>query len=81
MTKISEDLLIVDGNLKAGDVLIAGVRAALDVPSLEGDAGILELGLTMKPDAASPWAVDLGLKGYAGDRRGVSGAAALTYRF
>ncbi len=32
-------------------------------------------------DAASPWTVDLGLKGYAGDRRGVSGAAALTYRF
>lgn len=70
---------VADGDAESH--VAEGVRAALDVPSLEGDAGILELGLTMKPDAASPWAVDLGLKGYAGDRRGVSGAAALTYRF
>ena len=49
--------------------------------SLEGDTGILELGLTMKPDASSPWAVDLGLKGYAGDREGVAGSASVTYRF
>lgn len=71
---------VADGDAES-HVEVEGVRAALDVPSLEGDAGILELGITMKPDAASPWAVDLGLKGYAGDRRGVSGAAALTYRF
>ena len=71
---------VADGDAES-HVEAQGVRAALDVPSLEGDTGILELGLTMKPDAASPWAVDLGLKGYAGDREGVAGSASVTYRF
>ena len=71
---------VADGDAES-HVEAQGVRAALDVPSLEGDTGILELGLTMKPDASSPWAVDLGLKGYAGDREGVAGSASVTYRF
>ena len=71
---------VADGDAES-HVEAQGVRAALDVPSLEGDTGILELGLTMKPNAASPWAVDLGLKGYAGDREGVAGSASVTYRF
>ena len=52
---------------------------ALDVPTLEGDAGILELGLTVRPAASSSWSVDLGLKGYAGDREGMSGSAMVKY--
>lgn len=71
---------VADGDAES-HVEAQGVRATLDVPSLEGDTGILELGLTMKPDAVSPWAVDLGLKGYAGDREGVAGSASVTYRF
>ena len=55
--------------------------AAIDEPSLEGDTGILELGMTVKPSAESPWSVNFGAKGYAGDRQGVSDNLSATYRF
>ena len=54
---------------------------AIDEPSLEGDTGILELGMTVKPSAESPWSVNFGAKGYAGDRQGVSGNLTAVYRF
>lgn len=71
---------VADGDAES-DVLVEGTRAALDVPTLEGDTGIMELGVTMTPSATSPWSFDVGLKGYVGDRRGVSGSALLTYAF
>lgn len=71
---------VADGDAES-DVLAEGTRAALDVPTLEGDTGIMELGVTMTPSATSPWSFDVGLKGYVGDRRGVSGSALVTYAF
>jgi len=41
---------------------LGGSAAALDVPSLSGNTGILELGLSVKPSAASPWTADIGVK-------------------
>lgn len=71
---------VADGDAES-DVLAEGTRAALDVPTLEGDTGIMELCVTMTPSATSPWSFDVGLKGYVGDRRGVSGSALATYAF
>ena len=71
---------VADGDAES-DVLVEGTRAALDVPTLEGDTGIMELGVTMTPSATSTWSFDVGLKGYVGDRRGVSGSALVTYAF
>lgn len=53
----------------------------LDVPSLEGDTGIMEVGVTMKPSQNSRWAMDLGAKGYVGDREGVTGSVQVRYAF
>ena len=61
------------------DATVSGI--ALDAPSLAGNTGILEAGLTMKPSATLPWTVDFGLKGYVGDRQGVTGSAMAVYKF
>ena len=61
------------------DATVSGV--ALETPSLAGNTGILEAGLTMKPSATLPWTVDFGLKGYVGDRQGVTGSAMAIYKF
>lgn len=53
----------------------------LDVPSLEGDTGIMEVGVTMKPSQNSRWAMDLGAKGYVGDREGMTGSVQVRYAF
>ena len=53
----------------------------LEVPSLEGDTGIMEVGVTMKPSLNSHWSMDIGAKGYAGDREGVTGSMLIRYAF
>lgn len=53
----------------------------LEVPSLEGDTGVMEVGVTMKPSLNSRWSMDLGAKGYAGDREGVTGSVMVRYAF
>ena len=47
---------------------------SIDAPSLRGDTGIGELGLTLTPSASLPLYFDLGVQGYAGKREGVSGS-------
>jgi autotransporter-associated beta strand protein len=47
---------------------------AIDAPSLRGDTGIGELGLSLKPSAQLPLFFDLGVQGYAGKREGVTGS-------
>ena len=69
---------VFDGDAEA-DILFGGSAAALDVPSLSGNTGILELGLSVKPSAASPWTADIGVKGYVGDRRGAAGSISVLY--
>ncbi len=71
---------VFDGDAEA-EILFGGSAAALDVPSLSGNTGILELGLSVKPSAASPWTADIGVKGYVGDRRGAAGSISVLYAF
>jgi len=54
---------------------------AITAPSLEGDTGIGELGLTFKPSAALPVSVDLGVQGYVGTREGFTGTLHIRYDF
>lgn len=71
---------VTDGDAES-DVIVSGTRAALDVPSLEGNTGIVEAGFTIRPDESSPWSANIGIKGYVGDREGVSGNATVLYTF
>ena len=64
-----------------GDAESAVNSFSLDVPSLEGDTGVFELGLRIRPSLESNWAVDLGAKGYVGDREGVTGNTTVRYSF
>ena len=64
-----------------GDAESAVNSFSLDVPSLEGDTGVFELGLRIRPSLESNWAVDLGAKGYVGDREGVTGNLTVRYSF
>ena len=71
---------VADGDAKS-DLLASGLRVPLDVPTLKGNTGIVEAGFTMRPDATSPWSVNFGVKGYVGDREGVTGNAIIQYAF
>ena len=53
----------------------------LEVPTLEGNTGIMEVGVTMKPSLNSRWSMDLGAKGYVGDREGITGNVLIRYAF
>ena len=54
---------------------------ALDIPTLEGDSGIVDLGITMRSKPTDPMVLDLGLKGYVGDYQGVTGTVTWSYAF
>lgn len=71
---------VFDGKAE-GELKFAGATAALDAPSLKGDSAIVDLGFTMKPEANGPWTIGVGLKGYAGDRRGGTGSVDVLYTF
>lgn len=64
-----------------GDAESAVNSLSLDVPNLEGDTGILELGVRIRPSSESPLAVEVGGKGYAGDREGLMGNVMVRYSF
>ena len=51
-----------------------------DGASMRGSMGIGSLGLRYKSDE-SPWVMDLKIRGYVGQREGVSGKAQVEYRF
>ena len=48
---------------------------------IKGGSARLELGATMKPDANSPWSLDLNVAGFAGKKQGFSGGAAVSFMF
>ena len=50
-------------------------------PSFEGDTGIGELGITMTPSESLPLSINLGVQGYVGQKRGVSGNCMVKYEF
>jgi outer membrane autotransporter protein len=54
---------------------------SINTPSLSGDTGIGERGLTLKPSAALPLSFDLGLQGYAGRREGLTGSLRVKFEF
>lgn len=60
------------------DTYIAGFD--VDNESLKGSTVVIEAGLHYAPDN-SPWSIDLGLQGYAGQREGFSGNVQATYTF
>ena len=53
----------------------------MDAPSLRGDTGIGELGLTLKPSSTLPLSFDLGVRGHAGKREGVTGSLRVKFEF
>lgn len=71
---------VFDGKAE-GELKFAGATAALDARSLKDDSAIVDLGFTMKPEANGPWTIGVGLKGYAGDRRGGTGSVNVLYTF
>ena len=71
---------MADGDAEPA-VTASGTRGALDVRTLEGDTGIVEAGITVRPNGTSPWSANIGIKGYVGDREGVSGNASIVYSF
>ncbi len=70
---------VSDGDAESS--VIEKTRLALETPTLEGDTGIVEVGVHMTPSQTSPWSFDIGAKGYVGDRKGVSGSATVTFTF
>jgi hypothetical protein len=54
---------------------------AINPPSLAGDSGIGELGLTFTPSASLPLSFDVGVQGYAGKREGVTGSVQVKIEF
>lgn len=55
--------------------------AVINRISINGTTGFSEVQLQGRPSAASPWQFDIGLKGYAGARKGVTGNGRISYRF
>ena len=58
-----------------------GYGYAINKPSLDGDTGIGELGLSVKPSKTLPLSVDLSVQGYTGKREGVTGSLLVRYAF
>jgi outer membrane autotransporter protein len=54
---------------------------SIKAPSLRGNTGVGELGLTFKPSAGSPWSFDLSVQGYVGKREGVTGNLMVKFEF
>ena len=50
-------------------------------PSLKGDTGIFELGMSFKPAADSGLSFDLAAQGYTGIRSGIGGSLQVKYTF
>ena len=49
-------------------------NCSINSPDLKGDTGLLELGVSCKPEKSSNWQLDLSATGYMGVRRGLSGS-------
>ena len=61
------------------DGTVLGMR--MDEADLGGSTGIFQVGVDLKPSAASPWTFNLGVNGYVGEREGVSGQLKANYSF
>ncbi|MDR1044837.1 MAG: autotransporter-associated beta strand repeat-containing protein [Candidatus Adiutrix sp.] len=64
-----------------GQQRIAVNGQRLSSPSLKGDTGLAELGLSLKPSPSLPLSFDLGVQGYVGTREGVAGSLQIKLEF
>jgi outer membrane autotransporter protein len=64
----------------SGTVRASSYGHSLDAPSLRGNSGLGELGLSLTPSAV-PVTFDLGVQGHVGNREGVSGTFQLRWDF
>jgi len=65
-----------------GDASGSAYDLSIEKPSLSGNTGIVEVGVTMNPLAAvEALSVDVGVQGYLGDRQGVTGSLKVSYAF
>lgn len=84
-TQISENFMFV-GGLAVDETMGAKAKGHisgydLKTLSVNGTTGVGELKLQATPSNASPWKFEVGVKGYAGKRRGFVGDASINYRF
>ena len=61
----------------SGSVRIDGYGADISSPSLRGDTGIGELGISLTPSESVPFTLDVAVQGYVGKREGVTGGSVL----
>ncbi|MDR0816959.1 MAG: autotransporter outer membrane beta-barrel domain-containing protein, partial [Desulfovibrio sp.] len=54
---------------------------SLKTANIQGDTGIGEIGLIMKPSDKYPWIIDLGVQGYTGQREGIGGSLRIGFEF
>lgn len=64
-----------------GKARATSIGYSLDAPSLTGDTGIGELGLSWTPSANTPLSVDLSVQGYTGVREGYTGSVMARWEF
>ena len=64
-----------------GDARGSVKQFAIDAPSLKGNTAIAELGISFVPENNKKLSLDFGVKGYAGQRKGASANAEISYRF
>jgi outer membrane autotransporter protein len=53
----------------------------IPAPSIRGDTGIGEIGLTLTPSKNLPLSIDVGVQGYVGKRQGVTGSLQVKWTF
>jgi outer membrane autotransporter protein len=54
---------------------------SIESPSMKGDSGMLELGVTASPLANGALTLEAGVQGYAGQKEGVTGSLKVNYKF
>ncbi len=79
----TSDLTVDLTNEKQVDEIVGGnyIKQPTGLADKTHEATIVDLGFTMKPEANGPWTIGVGLKGYAGDRRGGTGSVNVLYTF
>ena len=65
----------------SGDAHMKAQGMSVPEQSLQGSSYMAEVGMHYKPGTASPWRFDLNVRGYAGQREGISGAVTAAYSF
>lgn len=65
----------------SGDANMKAQGMSVPEQSLQGSSYMAEIGMHYKPGSASPWRFDLNVRGYAGQREGISFSAQAGYTF